>query len=144
MGLQVLRSGLVFDLLHLDDRVAAVTAMLHVYGMLCKLVLQAPNIDRRLSMHVRLHREHNTTIELGGRLVTKIIVDCDTFFATDGTDYATVQVQCVTAYVHPHMHMWVQTRSYRRQLMWSGSQKLNRHEHDAYMHHACDFRCKDS
>ena len=92
VGVQVQRAGQHFDLLNIDARVAVTTAMLHIYGMLSKLIQLAPPEQQRVSLYTKLPRDGNTSIVCCGRTATKVTPNCDNFFGRVGTSFATIKV----------------------------------------------------
>ena len=58
LGLQIDRAVEIYNLTELEERVAACTAVLHVYSILRSLIARAPPVHQRLSMFSILQRPH--------------------------------------------------------------------------------------
>lgn len=106
VNVQVQRAGRLFDLFNIDMRLAVATAMLHIYGMLSKLIQQAPPEKQRVSLYTILPRDGNTSVVCCGLTATKLTPNCDNFFSTVGTSFATIKVSAwANAYVGVHTHV---------------------------------------
>lgn len=94
LGAQIAKANKIYHLEDVEERVAAVTAVLRVHSIICSLIARAPPEEQRMSLFTSLQRLHETTITLHDSTAVKIISNCDLFFSRFGTSFDILKVTC--------------------------------------------------